>query len=378
MRFATLLKNPADWMEAKNIDNSIVVSSRVRLARNVSGYAFPGWSEKKQRVELTDKICQSLETLGVMKNGFSHEFSDLSQLQKQVLVERHLISRELAARGEGAAAVIDRKQRISIMVNEEDHLRMQSIYAGLNIKKAYKVLSKVDTDLETKLTFAFDKDLGYITACPTNLGTGMRASAMLHLPGLSMSGQLSKVLNGISKIGLAVRGIFGEGTESIGYLFQISNQSTLGESEESIIDRLDTVLYQVMQHEQNAREKNLQDNSQKVIDEIGRSYGLLKYSHLMDSKEAYKHVSIVRLGAATGFFDPNIIKACDNWLLDIQPAHLQLHAKKELDSNERDFIRAEILRDKLQNVDSPSTNYKRPSKKTNQSDDTPSLFEDYE
>lgn len=378
MKFSTLIDNPADWMESKNADNSIVITSRVRLARNLKGFAFPGWSKKEERIAITQQVCEALGTLGVMKNGFSHEFSELSKLQKQVLVERHLISRELAARSEGAAAVIDRKQRLSVMVNEEDHLRMQSIYAGLSLKKAYNIINKLDTDLEQKLPYAFDKDLGYITACPTNLGTGMRASSMLHLPALHIAGHLPQVMQGVSKLGLAVRGIFGEGTESIGHLFQISNQSTLGESEEDIIDRLERILNEVMKHEQNAREKILAEQRQKVVDKVGRAYGLLKYAHYIDSKEAFEHVSMIRLGAALGFFDKSIIKKCDNWLLDIQPAHLQLHTERELSSDERDSIRAQILREKLDFVDAPLKKLKSVKKKNTQQDDSPSLFEDYE
>lgn len=378
MRFSTLMKNPADWMEPKSADNSIVVTSRVRLARNLKNVPFPGWSTKSQRIKTSQQIRESVEDLSVMKNGFAHDFSELTQLQKQVLVERHLISREQAARGEGAAAIIDRKQKLSLMVNEEDHLRMQSICPGLDLKNAYKILEKVDSQLEKTLPFAFDVKLGYITACPTNLGTGMRASAMLHLPALALVDQLPKVLQGISKIGLAVRGIFGEGTESLGHLFQISNQSTLGESDENIINRLNRVLEQVSLHELNAREKTLEQQEQKLADKVGRAYGLLKYAQIIDSKEAFEQVSIMRLGAALGFFDRSIIAACDSWLLEIQPAHLQLHAKRELAPEERDTIRAEILREKLQTIDSPSNSLRDKTNINEEEGDPPSLFKDYE
>lgn len=356
MRFATLMKHPADWMTPKSVDNSIVVTSRIRLARNLHNVAFPGWARKKERVKAHAQIRSAVDELDVMKKGFAHEFCELDQLQKQVLVERHLISREQAARNDGASAVIDRRQRLSLMVNEEDHLRMQSIFAGMDLQRAYKILAKVDSELEAKLPFAFDSKLGYLTACPTNLGTGMRASAMLHLPALVLSNQITQVLQAVSKIGLAVRGLYGEGTESLGHLFQISNQSTLGETEEEIINRLDRVLAQVTNHERNAREKLLEEQQMFVADKVGRGYGLLKNAQLIDSKEAFNEISLLRLGASLGFFDKKVMAHCDAWLMDIQPAHLQLHAKKELDADERDIIRAEILRERLRSLESPSNN----------------------
>jgi len=353
MRFTTLVKHPADWMNPKAVDNSIVVTSRIRLARNLRNVPFPGWARKKERLKIHEKIRSVVDEVAVMKNGFIHELNELDHLQKQVLVERHLISREQAARNEGASVVIDRKQRLSLMVNEEDHLRMQSIFPGLDLQRAYKLLDKVDRNLEEDLPFAFDADLGYLTACPTNLGTGMRASAMLHLPALVISDQITQVLQAVSKIGLAVRGIYGEGTDSLGHLFQISNQSTLGESEDRIVTRLDRVLSQVMNHELNAREKLLEERQVFLSDKIGRAFGLLKHAQIIDSKEAFNELSLVRLGASLGFFERDLMAQCDAWLMDIQPAHLQLHAQKELNAEERDLIRAEILRERLHSLDSP-------------------------
>jgi len=355
MRFATLMRHPSEWMKSKGVDNTIVLTSRVRLARNIDGMSYPGWSRKKDRMKVHDLIRGEVDQLPAMQKGFVHELSELDILQKQVLVERHLISREQAARGEGASAVIDRKQQLSLMVNEEDHLRMQSICAGLQLEKAYELINNVDSVLEKQLAYAFDYELGYLTACPTNLGTGMRASAMLHLPALVISEQITQVLQAVSKIGLAVRGLFGEGTESLGHLFQISNQSTLGESEEKIISRLKRVLEQVSQHEQNARAKLLEDQPMVVADQVGRAYGLLQHAKIIDSKEAFNQISLIRMGASLGFFDADVIKTCDALLMDIQPAHLQLHAKRELSAEERDIIRAEIIRTKLQSIESPDS-----------------------
>jgi protein arginine kinase len=288
-----------------------------------------------------------------MKDAFSQELGDLSSVQKQVLVERHLISREHAARGDGSAAVIERRQSFSLMLNEEDHLRMQAIRPGLQLSAAFAALSDLDSELENSLEFAFDPTLGYLTTCPTNLGTGLRASAMLHLPGLVLSDQIGQVLQAVNKIGLAVRGLYGEGTESLGNLYQISNQSTLGESEETIIRRLERVISQVANHEHNAREKLAEDDPEMVADKIGRAYGVLRHAHIIDSKEALNHLSLLRLGGILGFFPAETVILCDTLLMDIQPAHLQLHSGRKLSPEERDAIRAEIVRSRLLSLDSP-------------------------
>jgi len=331
MRFGTLLKHPADWMISADDDNAVVLTSRIRLARNLQDQAFPGWSTKEKRCEALETLLPAVQGLSAMKDAFSQELSSLSSVQKQVLVERHLISREQAARGEGSAA-------------------------------AYDELTALDTQLESELNYAFDQDLGYLTACPSNLGTGMRASAMLHLPGLVLSDQVGQVLNGIGKLGLAVRGLFGEGTESLGNLFQISNQSTLGESEGAIIRRLERVLAKVAQHEKNARQKLLEDDPMMVNDKVGRAFGVLRNAYVIDSKEALNHLSLLRLGADLEFLPKETKSLCDALLLEIQPAHLQLHSGKKLSPEERDILRAEIIRVRLQSLQSP---VKLPRRNTN-------------
>ncbi|SHK27308.1 arginine kinase [Rubritalea squalenifaciens DSM 18772] len=350
------MKHPADWMIGKNADNAVVITSRIRLARNLRDVSFPGWAKKTERVEVMNQIRPVVEDLRWMKKAFSQELSELDSMQKQVLVERHLISREQAARAAGSAAVIDRGQRLSLMINEEDHLRMQSIRAGLHLREAHDLLNEVDESLEQELEFAFDRQLGYLTACPTNLGTGMRASAMLHLPALVLSDQIGQVLQAVSKIGLAVRGLFGEGTESLGHLFQISNQSTLGESEDAIINRLERVINQVANHERNARLKMMEEEKGMISDKIGRAYGILSYAQLFDSIEAFAHISLIRLGADLGFFPEETMHMCDSLMMEIQPAHLQMIAGTELEPEKRDIIRAEILRDRLQSLDAPVNN----------------------
>ena len=353
MRFTTLIKHPADWMTGEQGEHGAVLTSRIRLARNLRRHPFPGWAKRDQRAAALDLMRPAVESLPAMKGALSHELGDLTSVQKQVLVERHLISREHAARGDGSAAVIERRQTFSLMLNEEDHLRMQAIRPGLQLTAAFNALSELDTELEESLEFAFDPTLGYLTTCPTNLGTGLRASAMLHLPGLVLSDQIGQVLQAVNKIGLAVRGLYGEGTESLGNLYQISNQSTLGESEETIIRRLERVISQVSNHEQNAREKLLEDDPEMVSDKIGRAYGVLRYAHIIDSKEALNHLSLLRLGGTLGFFPPETVMLCDTLLMDIQPAHLQLHSGRKLSPEERDAIRAEIVRSRLLSLESP-------------------------
>lgn len=357
MRFSTLMKHPADWMTGADADSAIVLTSRIRLARNITGAPFPGWARKSERADILPMLREKIEALPEMKDAFSQQLSELSSVQKQVMVERHLISREQAARGEGSATVVNRTQTLSVMINEEDHLRLQSIRSGLHLREAYELIAKVDTELEKTLPYAFDHELGYLTACPTNIGTGLRASTMLHLPGLVISDHISQVIQAVGKLGLAVRGIFGEGTESLGHLFQISNQSTLGESEDDIIGQLERVISDVRDQERNARLKLVQDDPQMVADKISRAYGLLKYAYIIDSKEALTHLSLVRLGSNMGCFPEETIRLCDTLLMDIEPAHLQHHAKRKLTPEERDILRAEIIRDRLQNLQTPDTSF---------------------
>ena len=264
--------------------------------------AFPGWAKKAERTAILELIKPRVEELPEMQDSFSELLQDLSALEKQVLVERHLISREHAAKSVGSADCHESPADASIMINEEDHLRMQSIRSGLQLKSAFKLVDKVDSTLEGKLDFAYDPQLGYLTACPTNVGTGMRASAMLHLPGLVLSEMINQVIQAVNKIGLAVRGLYGEGTEAMGNLFQISNQTTLGEKEDEIISRLSKVIETIIEKEHDARQVLIQKKSNTLWDQIGRAYGVLTYAHAMTSKEALNLLSIMKLGVDLGAF----------------------------------------------------------------------------
>src|SRR3979490_1225791 len=302
MKFANLRATGGEWLRGEGPHHQIVISSRVRLARTRQHRACPGGAKKAERTAILELIKPRVEELPEMQDSFSETLQELSAMEKQVLVERHLISREHAAKSVGSAIVMNRRQTLSVMINEEDHLRMQSIRSGLQLKQAFKLVDKIDSALESKLEFAYDQRLGYFTAGATNVGTGMRASAMLHLPGLVLSELINQVIQAVSKIGLAVRGLYGEGTEAMGNLFQISNQTTLGEKEEEIISRLSKVIETIIEKEHDARQMLIQKKSNTLWDQIGRAYGVLTFAHAMTSKEALNLLSIMKLGVDLGAF----------------------------------------------------------------------------
>ncbi len=347
MKFSNVMSSAGEWLRGEGPHHQIVISSRVRFARNLRNRAFPGWAKKAERTAILELIKPRVEDLTEMQDSFSELLQDLSALEKQVLVERHLISREHAAKGAGSAVIMNRRQTLSIMINEEDHLRMQSIRSGLQLKQAFKLLDKIDSSLEGDLEFAYDPRLGYLTACPTNVGTGMRASAMLHLPGLVLSELINQVVQAVSKIGLAVRGLYGEGTEAMGNLFQISNQTTLGEKEDEIISRLTKVIETIIEKEHDARQVLIQKKSNTLWDQIGRAYGVLTYAHAMTSKEALNLLSIIKLGVDLGTFPEDRRLPIDELFIDTQPAHLQKTSQQKLNAEERDHLRAQIIRDRL-------------------------------
>lgn len=369
MHFSTLLNTPAEWMRTSGPRSDIVITSRVRLARNLINHPFPGWAEKEDRAEVMDIVRPVLEELGEMQNAFSEEMTDLSAIEKQVLVERHLVSREHAARGPGCATVMNRNQTVSIMINEEDHLRMQAIRPGLQLLSAFKSLNTIDTDLDKTLSYAFDSRYGYLTACPTNLGTGMRASAMLHLPGLVLSEQINHTIQGANRIGLAVRGLYGEGTEAMANLFQVSNQTTLGTSEEDVIEHLGKVIDRVIENEHNARLKILEERASMMQDSIGRAFAILKFAHIIPSKEALNCLSMIRLGCDLGFFGDGDRETINILLTEIQPAHLQISAKRKLSPEERDTLRADIIRTKLKGLTPPDFGSILPDSNNNSTTD---------
>ncbi len=344
---------PSETARRKGPHDRIVMSSRVRLARNLKDAAFPGWAKKPERVRILELIRPAVEGLPEMKEAFADAMDNLSTLDKQILVERHLISREHAAKSTGSGLVLTRDETLCFMINEEDHLRMQALRPGLQLRQAWAAIDQADSALEKKLEYAFSSDLGYLTACPTNLGTGIRVSAMLHLPGLVLGEQINPIIQSVNKLGLAVRGLYGEGTEALGNVFQVSNQMTLGESEIAIVERLEKVLAQIIEHEENARSTLLEKKPKMVYNHIGRAYGILANAHSISSKETMNLLSLMRLGIDIGVF-PRIDRSLvDELFILTQPAHLQRQHSEKLSAEERDLLRADMLRDRLKTVSRP-------------------------
>jgi len=285
---------------------------------------------------------------------------NFTALDKQILVERHLISREHAAKSVGSGLVLNREESFCVLINEEDHLRMQALRPGLQLREAWSAIDKFDSALEKKLDYAFNNDLGYLTACPTNLGTGIRVSAMLHLPGLVLAEQINPIIQSVNKLGLAVRGLYGEGTEALGNVFQVSNQMTLGETETTIVERLDKVLLQIIEHEENARQTLLEKKPKVVFNHIGRAYGILANAHSISSKETMNLLSLMRLGVDLGLFPEVNRSLVDELFIVTQPAHLQKQFSDKLTAEERDLLRSDMVRDRLKNVSRPNVKPPKP------------------
>ncbi len=355
MNLHEFLVSPAETAQRHGPHDRIVMSSRVRLARNLKGAAFPGWAKKPERVKVLEMIRPAVEGLPEMKGAFSEAMDNLGALDKQILVERHLISREHAAKSSGSGLVLNREESFCVMINEEDHLRMQALRSGLQLRQAWGAIDHLDSELEKKLDYAFDGELGYLTACPTNLGTGIRVSAMLHLPGLVLGEQINPIIQSVNRLGLAVRGLYGEGTEALGNVFQVSNQMTLGETETTIVERLEKVLAQIIEHEENARQTLLEKKPKVVFNHIGRAYGILANAHSISSKETMNLLSLMRLGVDMGLFPGAERSLVDELFILTQPAHLQKQFSDKLSAEERDLLRADMVRERLKNVSRPVT-----------------------
>jgi protein arginine kinase len=349
----SFLCSPAESTRRHGPHDRIVMSSRVRLARNLKDAAFPGWAKKPERMKIYETIQPAVASLPEMSVSFSEAMDNLTTLDKQILVERHLISREHAAKTVGSGLVLNRDETFCVMINEEDHLRMQALRPGLQLRQAWTAIDYFDSALEKKLDYAFDNDLGYLTACPTNLGTGIRVSAMLHLPGLVLGEQINPIIQSVNKLGLAVRGLYGEGTEALGNVFQVSNQMTLGESETVIVERLEKVLSQIIEHEENARQTLLEKKPKVVFNHIGRAYGILANAHSISSKETMNLLSLLRLGVDMGLFPGADRALVDELFLITQPAHLQKQLSDKLTAEERDLLRADMVRERLKGVSRP-------------------------
>ncbi|MBI4358203.1 MAG: protein arginine kinase [Candidatus Omnitrophica bacterium] len=344
------LSSSCEWLRGTGPESDIVLSSRIRLARNLSGYKFSEKLDPSEQQQVIEEVERAAEGVLLLKNSYFFEYKNLKDLDRQFLLERHLISREHASEKGEKALVVSKDEVVSVMVLEEDHLRSQAFQSGLNLIEAWRIMDSIDSALEAQLPYAFHPNLGYLTACPTNVGTGLRASCMLHLAGLVMTKQVNKVLQALSKLNLAARGFFGEGTQASGNFFQFSNQLTLGQKEMEIVDGLERVIRQVIEHEREARNHLLEKRRAKIEDQIWRAVGTLKSARLIPSSEALGLLSLTRLGVDLGFVH-NLSKVNLNALfLFMQPAHLQKLSGADLNSAERDQKRAELLRTRLKEV----------------------------
>lgn len=353
MKINELIAAHSELTDTSASKGAVVLMTRIRLARNLAAQPFPGWAKEAQKREIRDRCMQAVAALPQMKRGLALPVEQLDELQKQILVERHLISRELCHAKSGAGVVISKDQSCVVMVNEEDHLRIQVLRAGFQFKKVWATINQFDTDLEEHIDYAFSPKLGYLSACPTNIGTGIRASAMMHLPALVISSQMDKVVRAVNQLGMAVRGLFGEGSDASGSIFQISNQTTLGESEEGIIKHLHGVLTTIVDQELNAREKLLETDPNKLFDKIGRAFGILRNGWLLNSGEAMNLLSLIRLGIDLGIFADTQRALVDRLFIECQPGHIQHAAQGAFEPTQRDVLRAGRLRSEFAKVTAP-------------------------
>lgn len=338
----------SSWMNEQGPESEIVLTSRVRLARNLKNFRFPSLFSTEEAREIMKTIQD------IARNHFPAELQveflkmdELKPLEKRVLVEKHLISPQLAEESGDGAVILSSGEDISIMINEEDHLRIQCLSPGLQLHETLQKANQLDDLIENGVDYAFDETLGYLTSCPTNVGTGIRASAMMHLPGLVLTQQIKQIIPAIHQLGLVVRGIYGEGSEAIGNIFQISNQVTLGTSEENIVSDLTSVIRQIITQERSAREALVQTSNIQLEDRVYRSLGVLQNSRIIETKEAARCLSDVRLGIDLGYIQ-NISKQILNELMILmQPGFLQLYAGRALSPYERDIRRATLIRERL-------------------------------
>lgn len=325
------------------MSENVVISSRIRLARNLRDYPFPSRMSDEQRTQVLSLVKQAIESLD--EKFMFVLMDDIAELDTIAMVERHLISPDFADSRPGRALAVTEDESISIMINEEDHLRIQVIKEGASLKEAYAIADRIDTALNKTLNFAFDKKLGYLTQCPTNLGTGMRASVMMHLCALGESHTVARIASNLSKLGFVIRGTYGEGSNATSAMYQLSNQVTLGISEESAIENLENICSQLAQSETNTRAKLME--SMEYQDRISRSMGILLTARLISHAEAVRLLSNVRVGVTEGIIDSVSLEVVDSLMTAIQPASLMRAAGKKLTAPERDKARAELIRSKL-------------------------------
>jgi protein arginine kinase len=347
MRFEDLLSNTGNWLKGVGPNSNIVISSRIRLARNLAKVPFPHWAKKPDLEQVLVLTKSAFEKSELLKDALFLRLDDFDNVDKQFLVERHLMSNEHAIRSNQKALLVNPDENIAIMVNEEDHLRIQAMESGFDLDMTWNIINTIDNRLAFLLPYAVRKDWGYLTACPTNTGTGMRGSVMLHLPALVMTRQINRVLEAIAKLSFTTRGLYGEGTQASGNFFQISNQVSLGQREEEIIGNIKGVIRQIIEQEEKAREALMTEHKDLLEDRVGRSYGTLKSAHIITSNETVELLSMLRLGCDLGLIKDIERSLVNELFILTQPAHLQKLENKKLSANERDVKRAQIIRDKI-------------------------------
>lgn len=335
------------WYEQNGEQGDVIVSTRVRLARNLRGYPFPAKLDLDGRQTVNELVRNAVQNgNSAIRDRFQYiEMEKLTEPEAVSLVERHLISPEFASEREGRALLLMDDESVSIMINEEDHVRLQVMQQGLSLSQAYEMADKLDTLLDESFSFAFDDRLGFLTQCPTNLGTGMRASLMLHLPALQESGAMNRIAMNLSKLGLTIRGIYGEGTSPKGAMYQLSNQVTLGLSEQAAIDNLKDIAMQLVAQERSARDSMARHI--ETLDAVGRSMGILQNARILTNDEFMKLISNVRLGIGMGVIKDVSFDTINALTIEAQPATLMKEAGKILTPAERDERRAQLVKEKL-------------------------------
>ena len=342
------------WYNKSGNEGDVVISTRIRFARNLKDYPFPCRLNDETKCKVTALVKDAiLNGNSALASRFEYiQMPELTQEEAVSLVERHLVSPEFISDRQGRGLLLLDDESVSVMINEEDHIRIQVMHQGLDLTAAYDIADKIDTLLDERLNFAFNDKLGYLTQCPTNLGTGMRASLMLHLPGLQQSKAMNRIASTLSKLGLVLRGMYGEGSEPKGALYQLSNQVTLGISEEQAMSNLRDVALQLVAQEREAR-NNLTKNIE-VIDAISRSYGLSRYARLMSNEECMKLLSNIRFGIAAGIIDKLDFDIINRLMIETQPATLMKNVGKKLSPSERDRIRADVVRSTMLKTNIPN------------------------
>jgi protein arginine kinase len=342
MKLSNLAVQPVRWLENLN-DKSIVLSARVRLARNISGYIFPNRANEAE-LDKISKVTKESVRKALGRDALYLDMSELERIDRNLLVERHLISHDHASNCANRAVVFTSDEKVSVMINEEDHIRLQTLAGGDATNEAWRQADKVDSDIGKNLPYAFSEEFGFLTSCPTNAGTGMRCSVLVHVIGLCREELINGMIANLAKLGFVTRGLYGEGTKVFGHLFQISNQTTLGLDELSLIDKLKKITKQLVEQEIRARENMLHDNRIRVEDEIWRGYGILTCARSIGYQEVMEILSLLRMARSAGIKIPIDNSQMNSIMIRCQPAHLQGIAGREMGSSERDVARAEMIR----------------------------------